>query len=85
MTLAGKTFFQKNGVWTDTKYDGKQETLKIKKFSPAYFKLLKRVPKLSKYLSLGDEVMICLKDVVLEITDEGRENLSKTEWDKIRY
>ncbi len=85
MTKAGKTFFNKNNIWTDAAYDGKIQTLKIKRLSQAYFELLNRIPQIGKYLSLGEAVIICLDDVVLEITDEGKENLSQAEWGKIRY
>ena len=85
MTRAGKTFFNKNNIWTDAAYDGRIQTLKIKRFSQAYFELANRIPQIGKYLSLGEAVIICLDDVVLEITDEGKENLSQAEWGKIRY
>ncbi|MFQ6033125.1 MAG: VWA domain-containing protein, partial [Candidatus Zixiibacteriota bacterium] len=37
-----KTFFNKNGLWVDSEYEGKPETIKVKSFSQAYFKLLSK-------------------------------------------
>lgn len=85
MTLAGKTFFNKNGIWIDVSYDGNRPTLKIKKFSQAYFELLNNFPELGKYFSLGEEIIICLDGVVLEIADQGEDNLTEDELKKIRY
>ncbi|HEX9916793.1 MAG TPA: VIT and VWA domain-containing protein [candidate division Zixibacteria bacterium] len=85
ITSEGKTFFNRNGIWIDASYDGNRPTLKIKKFSQAYFKLLNNLPGLGKYFSLGQEIIICLDGIVLEIANQGEDNLTEDELKKIRY
>jgi len=55
------------------------ETIKIEKFSSAYFKILAKNPKIAKYLSLGDNVIVVLNHTVIEIGEKGKTNLSDLE------
>ena len=59
----------------DSQYDEKLETIKIKRFSPAYFELAKKFPELEKYLSLGDKVVFSFRNKMIEIADEGEEKV----------
>ena len=61
-TAGSKTFTLQNGVWTDSAYDpAKQTTITVvQAFSDAHFALLKAVPALAAYTSLGDNVLIVL-------------------------
>jgi len=79
MNVENKTFFNKNGLWVDSEYEGKMETIKIEKFSSAYFKILAKNPKIAKYLSLGDNVIVVLNHTVIEIGEKGKTNLSDLE------
>ena len=73
--MGNKTFFKKNDLWMDSQYDDKLETIKIKRFSPAYFELAKRFPEFEKYLSLGEKVSFVFKNKIIEIADEGGEKV----------
>jgi Ca-activated chloride channel family protein len=79
MNVENKTFFNKNGLWVDSEYEGKMETIKIEKFSSAYFKLLTKNPKIAKYLSLGDNVIVVLNHTAIEIGEKGKTDLSDLE------
>jgi len=79
MNVENKTFFNKNGLWVDSEYEGKMETIKIEKFSSAYFKILAKNPKIAKYLSLGDNVIVVLNHTTIEIGEKGKTNLSDLE------
>lgn len=79
MNVENKTFFNKNGLWVDSEYEGKMETIKIEKFSSAYFKILAKNPKIAKYLSLGDNVIVVLNHTAIEIGGKGKTNLSDLE------
>jgi len=57
-TVADKTFYLKNGKWTDSIYKEGLETVNIKFGSEEYFELLKNCPDLARYLSIGDNVMV---------------------------
>jgi Ca-activated chloride channel family protein len=66
-----RTFFDKNGLWVDSRYEGKTEALKVKRFSDAYFALLDAAPEVGRYLALGDEVIFLLNGTAVHVGDEG--------------
>jgi Ca-activated chloride channel family protein len=74
-----KTFFNKNGLWVDSEYEGKLETIKVKGFSEAYFKLLSSVPEIGKYLALGDQVIFLLNGKAIEISEQGKTDFTESE------
>ncbi len=61
-TVGTKTFIRQGGVWTDSAYDAaKQKDLTVvQAFSDAQFALLKAIPGLAAYTSLGDNVLVVL-------------------------
>jgi Ca-activated chloride channel family protein len=61
-TVGAKTFTLQGGVWTDSAYDAaKQKDLTVvQAFSDAHFALLKAIPRLAAYTSLGDNVLVVL-------------------------
>jgi len=61
-TVGAKTFTLQGGVWTDSAYDAaKQKDLTVvQAFSDAHFALLKAIPSLAAYTSLGDNVLVVL-------------------------
>jgi len=73
--FGNKTFFKKGDLWVDSQYEDKLKTIKIQRFSPAYFELAKRFPEFEKYLSLGDKVIFVFKDKMIEIADQGEEEI----------
>ncbi len=74
-----RAFFNKNGLWVDTEYEGKIEPVKIQRFSEAYFKLLDKAPEVGKYYALGDQVIFLLNGKAIQIGDEGKTDLSEPE------
>ena len=80
-----KTFFNKNGLWVDSEYEGKLETIKVERFSQAYFKLLSQVPEIGKYLALGDNVIFLLNGEAIEISNQGKTDFSESELKKLLY
>ena len=73
--MGNKVFFQKDSLWVDSQYDSSFKTIKIKRFSPAYFELAKRFPEFEKYLALGDKVIFVHKDKMIEISESGEEKI----------
>ena len=61
-TVGTKTFLLQNGVWTDSAYDPAQhkDLTVVQAFSDAHFALLKAIPSLAAYTSLGDNVLVVL-------------------------
>jgi Ca-activated chloride channel family protein len=64
-----KTFYLDNGRWTDSEYDGKAATKKVKAFSDDYFKLLRTTPELGKYLALGGRILVVLRTAAYEVVE----------------
>ncbi len=76
--VSDRTFFkQSNNLWQDQSYDAKkQKIIKIQAFSDAHFALLKAFPALGAYSSVGEEVLICVNRVAIQIGATGEEKLS---------
>jgi len=77
--IGNRTFFNKNGLWVDTEYEGKIEAIKVKSLSEAYFKLLSEVPEIGKFLALGDEVIFLLRGKAIHVSDEGKSDFTPSE------
>lgn len=75
----GKTFYRQNEKWVESDRDDKKPVVKIKRFSPAYFAMLKAKPEFGKYLSLGDKVSFDAGKVTVEIAEDGKEKLTEEE------
>jgi Ca-activated chloride channel family protein len=74
-----RTFYEKGGVWVDSEFEGQAKTLKIKKFSKAYFELLDNAPAVAKYCAVGDAVIFVINGAAVEISDEGKSEFSAFE------
>jgi Ca-activated chloride channel family protein len=77
--IGNRTFFDKNGLWVDSEYEGKVEPVKVKAFSEAYFKLLDRVPEVGMYMALGDEIIFLLNGKPIQISDQGKVDFTDSE------
>ena len=55
-----KTFYLENGVWIDSEYkeESKLTEVKIKFASDAYFDLIAKNPDLTRYLSIGEQIVL---------------------------
>ena len=68
--VEGKTFYLVNGVWTDSEFKavlGLPETTLVFG-SDEYFALLKQMPKLGAYFSLGQRVVVVFEGRVYRVT-----------------
>lgn len=76
-----RTFYlQANNVWQDNTFDPKKQNVtKIQAFSEAHFALLKAVPALAAYSSVGEEVIIRIGANAVQIGKEGKETLTAAE------
>jgi len=77
--VAGKTFVRIRGVFIDTEFEDAMKTLKLKWGSDAYFAALRAMPELTKYLALGENVIVVVKGKALIVGEEGEEALSEQE------
>ncbi len=76
-----RTFYlQANNVWQDHSYDSKKQNVtKIQAFSDAHFALLKAMPALAAYSSVGEEVIVRVGNAAVQIGKEGKETLTAAE------
>jgi Ca-activated chloride channel family protein len=81
--LGGKVFRWDSG-WVDQEWKAELPTLKVKYLSDAYFALLKELPQLKQWLSLGARVTVVVKGTALVISAEGQETLSASELGKLK-
>lgn len=79
--IGGKTFYrQKNNLWQDNSYSqDKQKITLIQAYSDAHFALMRAVPNLAAYSSVGDQVLIKLGKNAIQIGKEGKEKLTSAE------
>ncbi|HVF10453.1 MAG TPA: hypothetical protein VNA16_06610 [Abditibacteriaceae bacterium] len=66
--VEGKAFFLRNGVWADGAYDPAKspKLVRIKFASAQYFALAKDIT-IAKWLSIGERVILVLKDKTVQI------------------
>lgn len=73
-------YLQKNNAWQDHSYDEKKQKLvKIQAYSDAHFALLRGVPDLAAYSSVGECVIVRLGKNAIEIGAEGKDKLTAAE------
>jgi Ca-activated chloride channel family protein len=67
--VAGKTFYLRDGVWTDADYkaDASVPETTLVFGSDAYFELLKRERKLAEFFALGERVVVVYKGQVYRV------------------
>ena len=74
-----RTFYNKGGLWVDSDFEGDPKRLKVKRYSNAYFELLKTAPEVGKYYAMGDNVIFMMSGTAVEVSDEGKTELTDSE------
>jgi hypothetical protein len=72
-TAGGKTFYLRDGVWTDADFKpGMTLPQTVIKFgSDEYFALLKQKPRLAAFFSLGEKVVVILDGMIYRVNAAG--------------
>ena len=71
---------QASNVWQDESYDVKKNALtRIQAFSDAHFALLRAVPALAAYSSVGDEIIVRIGKNAVQIGKDGKTTLTGAE------
>jgi len=78
------TFVLRDGVWTDVKYKGAGEVLRVKPYSDAYFKLLEIQPDLRDAFSVGERVLVAGRSMAIELSPSGVERLGDRDLTMLR-
>jgi len=66
-----KVFILREGIWTDTTYEG-QDRKKVGFASDDYFRLLSTHPEWGPYFSVGEKVIVVLDGIAYEVTEEAQ-------------
>lgn len=64
-----KTFYLKDGVWTDSEYKEGVPVTEVKFNSDAFYKLIAEKPGLAKYLSAGSKMVVVFEGVTYRIVE----------------
>jgi Ca-activated chloride channel homolog len=69
--VAGKTFYLRDGVWTDSEFkaDAKLPEVSLKFASEEYFKLINQTPKLADFFALGQRVTVVWQGKVYRVAE----------------
>ena len=69
--VAGKTFYLRDGVWTDSEFkaEAKLPVVKLKFAGDEYFDLIGREPKLAECFALGKRVVVVWKGKVYQVEE----------------
>ncbi len=77
--VGDRTFVQKDGRWTDTRYRDSLKTVAVKPFSAAYFAVMERIPQLKAMFALGEKVTAAGRGVAIVLDAQGAEQLSASD------
>ncbi len=77
--VAGRVFYKRGTVWFDNNYPSGRKVVKVRSLSDAHFQLIHALPSLTKYASVGDEVLIDLGKIAVQLGNEGKEKLTDAE------
>ncbi|HET6669400.1 MAG TPA: VIT and VWA domain-containing protein [Pyrinomonadaceae bacterium] len=71
-TVGGKTFYLREGVWTDAEFkaDAKLPETPLKFGSDEYFALLTKKPRLGGFFALGEKVIVVFEGRVYRVTGQ---------------
>lgn len=77
--VGGRIFYRRNDVWFDNNYPSGQRVVKIQALSDAHFQLLNVRPDLGKFAAVGDEVVVNLGKVSVQIGKDGKDKLTESD------
>jgi len=77
--VAGRVFYKRGSVWFDNNYPSGRKVVKVRNLSDAHFQLIHAIPSLTKYASVGDDVLIDLGKIAVQLGNEGKEKLTDSE------
>lgn len=71
--VAGRIFVKRGAVWTDIRHADRISVTEIAAYSQAYFDLVRQLPEVAPYLSVGDVVVIAGSRESIRIASSGVE------------
>jgi Ca-activated chloride channel family protein len=77
-----RNFYQIRGVWVDSEFTEKMQTINVQFGSDAYFKLLELKPELKDILTLGDRLIVTVDGKAIFISEDVKEPISAEDLEK---
>jgi hypothetical protein len=71
--VAGRLFIRRNQVWTDVAHTDRITVTAVAAYSKAYFDLVRQLPEVAPYLSVGAEVLIAGRRASVRVGGSGIE------------
>jgi Ca-activated chloride channel homolog len=81
--VAKRTFYQRGQFWEDVDVKPDQKFVQVKQFSDAHFKLIKLIPKVAQYSTLGNIRVVLENGQGIEIGPDGSEKMTDKEIDEL--
>ncbi|MBD3232747.1 MAG: VWA domain-containing protein [candidate division Zixibacteria bacterium] len=82
--VGSKAFFKADDeIWVQGDIESDEFDIEIERYSEAYFTILDGAPELGKYLAVGDNVRLKIGDLIVQVSDRGKTELSRSELRKI--
>jgi Ca-activated chloride channel family protein len=82
--VGSRTFALRGDTWVDMARRDSAQTVKVRAFSDAYFKLIDAIPELRDVFAIGDKVIAAGKSVTIEIGDDGITTMDDTRLQQIQ-
>ena len=76
--------FRWDGGWVDSAFRAKLPTLRVKYLSVGYLRLLREIPALKPFLSLGERVTVVRRGVAIVVGPTGAEHVSDKDLARVR-
>lgn len=77
--VAKRTFYQRGQFWEDLEVKPDQKFVQVKQFSDAHFKLIKLIPRIAQYSTLGNVRIVLDNGNGVEIGPSGKEKMDDKE------
>jgi Ca-activated chloride channel family protein len=71
--VGGRLFLQRGRVWTDVAHANRITVTDVQAYGPAYFDMVRVLPELAPFLSVGDEILIAGRGRSIKIGPTGIE------------
>jgi Ca-activated chloride channel family protein len=71
--VGGRLFVQRGRVWTDVAHVNRITVTDVQAYGPAYFEMVRVLPELAPFLSVGDEILIAGRGGSIKIGPTGVE------------
>jgi Ca-activated chloride channel family protein len=69
--VGGRVFVLRDQVWTDIGHTDRITITEVEQYSRAYFELVRQLPELVPYLTVGDEILITGKHCSIRLSRQG--------------